>query len=167
VAEHDDRVARVNLIVFPGVEHPAQRRLDAEHGEVVAGHHFRLEPLGSIVDADRRGDQAAAEHFGQRFGALLQVLVDRIGVHPPSHVAAVVDAFLIEHHQLVRGGHGQLPEQDLIDQRENRGVGADSQREREDRDRGEERVPSEAAEREAKIGKYRGHAGCLDGIGGR
>ena len=77
VAEHDDGVALVDLIVLLRIEHAPDRRLDPEHREVVPGDQLGLEPLGAVVDADRGRDQPAAQDFGQRLGSLLVVLVDR------------------------------------------------------------------------------------------
>ena len=66
-------------------------------------------------------------------------------------------AGLIEHHQLVGVLHRQLPQQDLVDQRENRGVGADAKGQREDGDGGEQRIAAQAADREFQIGEEVAH----------
>ena len=63
-----------------------------------------------------------------------------------AHVAAVVGAALIQHHQLLRIPDRQLPQHDLIHQGEDGGVGADAQGEREDRDRGEQRASADRAQ---------------------
>jgi len=88
-----DVVARLNA---------AESRLHSEHREIVARHHLRQHPLGLVLDAHRRRHQPTADHLGERFPLLLIVLIDRIGVHARSHVAAVMGPTLEEHHKLVR-----------------------------------------------------------------
>src|SRR6185436_4685894 len=107
-------------------------------------------------------DQAPADHFGQRLGALLILLVDGIRVHPRSHVAAVVRALLVEHHQLLGRFHRQLAQQDLIDQREDGGVGADAQREREDGDNREQRAAKQPTDCKSEVVERKGHLRRLD-----
>jgi hypothetical protein len=97
-----------------------------------------------VVDAHGCRGQPAAHHLSQRLGALLEILVERIRVHPDPHVAAVVRALLVEHDQLVGVRDRQLPEQDLVDQRKNRGVGANPERQREDGHGGEQRTAAGA-----------------------
>ena len=48
--------------------------------------------------------------------------------------------------------HRQLPQQDLVDQREDGGVGADAQRQRQDRDGRKQRAAAQAADGKAEIG---------------
>jgi hypothetical protein len=141
----------VNLIVLRRVEDAADGRFHTQHGEVVAGDHLGLEALGLVVDADRRRDESPAQHFGERFGAFLEILIDGIRVHPRSHVAAVVRALLVELHELVRVRDGQLPQQQLIQQGEDRGIGADAECQRQDRHGREQRTAAQPAQRQAKI----------------
>jgi len=72
-------------------------------------------------------------------------------MHSRSHVAAVVRALLKEHDQLFGNGYRQLPQQDLIDQREDRGVGANPQRQRQDRHRREQRAAAKPTQRKPKV----------------
>ena len=65
----------------------------------------------------------------------------------------VVRALLIQHDQLVGRRDRQLAQQDLVDQREDRGVGADAERQRENRDRREQGAAPKPAQREAQIGQ--------------
>ena len=88
-------MAAVDAIVFFRREHAADRRLHAEHREIVSGHQFGADALRLVVDADRRGGEATADHFGERLGPLLEVLIDWVRMHPHAHVAAVVRALLI------------------------------------------------------------------------
>ena len=157
VAQHHDRVALEDLVVLLRVEDAAQRRGHAEHGEVVARHQLGVEPLGLVVDAHRGLDQAAGQHLAQRFGALLVLPVDGVRLLADPHVVAGVRPLLVEHHQALGVAHRQLAQQDLVDQREDRGVGADAEGQREDRDRGEERAAAEAAQRQAEVVGRKGH----------
>ena len=150
-------MALVNPIVLFRIEHPADGRFHAEHREVIAGHHFGLDALGLVVDTDRGRHQPPAQHFGQRLGLLLEVLIERIRMHPRAHIAAVVTALLVQHHELVRGADGQLAQQNLVDQREDRGIGADAQGERQDRDNREERASAQTTEGQSEVGEDGGH----------
>ena len=99
----------------------------------------------------------------ERRRLLLVVLVDGVGVHPRAHVAAVVRPALVEHHQLLGCPDRQLPQQDLVDQREDRRVRADAQGQRQDRHRREQRAAAQAADRQAEVSQ--GVHGGLDGAG--
>ena len=157
VAEYDNRMALVDLIVLLRAEHASDGRLHPEHREVVARHHLGVEPFGLVVDADRHFRQPAAQHLAQRFGLLLELLIHRIRMHPLSHVAAVVRALLVEHDELIRSSDRQLAQDHLIDQREDGRVRADTQRQRQDRDDGEQRAPEQAADSEADVVEGKGH----------
>ena len=141
----------IHLIVLLGVEHAPERRRDPKQGEVVAGDHFGIDPLGLVVDAHRGRDEAAAQHVGQRLCAFLEVLIQGIRVHPRSHIAPHVRALLVEHDQLLRGGDGELAQKDLVGQGENCGVGADAQGQRKDRHGREEGAAAKSTQREAKV----------------
>ena len=149
----------VDLVVFPRAEDPPDGGVHAQHREKVPGDHFGFQTLGLVVDAHRGLRQPAAQHLGQRLGALLILLINGIGVHPRSHVAAVVCALLVQHHQLVRSRHRQLAQQNLIDQREDRGVGADAQCQRQDRHNGEQRAAEEPAHGKPDVVEGQGHIG--------
>ncbi len=95
-------MALENAVVVLRIENPANRRRDSQHRKVIAGYHFGLNTLCLIVDAYRCGNQAAAQHFGERRSFLLVVLIDGVGMHAGAHVVSVVGAALKEHHQLVR-----------------------------------------------------------------
>jgi hypothetical protein len=129
VAEDDDRVPLIDLVVLLRVEDPPERRLHAKHREVVPRYHLGLDALGSVVHADGRRHEAAAQDVGKRLRPLLEVLVDGIGVHPRSHVAAVVIAQLVQHDQFLGCFHRELAQQNLVDEGEDCGIGADAKRE--------------------------------------
>jgi hypothetical protein len=129
VAEHDDRMPAIHLIVFLGVEHPPEGRSDAEHREVVARDELGLDALGVVVDANRGRHQPPAQHLGERLTALLQVLIERVRVHAGAHVAPAVRSLLVEHDELVGILDRELAEEQLIEQREDGGIGPDAERE--------------------------------------
>ena len=73
-------------------------------------------------------------------------------------VAAVMVSFAGEPDELVRVLDGEALQQELVDEREDGGVRADAERQREDRYRGEERRLQERAERVAEVLQDSGHA---------
>ena len=85
-------------------------------------------------------------------------------MHSRAHVAAAVRAFLVEHHQLIGVFNRQLSQQDLVDQREDRGICAYSERQRQDCDGRKKRAAAQAANRQAEIGHGCGHASGLTGL---
>src|SRR5215204_2527602 len=78
-------------------------------------------------------------------------------MHPPAHVAPHVDALLIQHDELFRCLDWQLPQQDLIDQREDRRVCTDAKGKGDDRDDGKKRAATEPAQGEPQVGNCGGH----------
>ena len=151
----------VNVVVLLRIEHAADRWLHAEHREIVSGNELGLHALGRIVDAQRGLRQSTANHLGQRLGPLLEVLIHRVRVHPGAGIAAHIRGVLVQHDELVRRADRQLAQDDLIEEGEDRGICADSQRQRQDRHRGEERVPAKAAQRKPQVGECRVHAWAI------
>ena len=72
-------------------------------------------------------------------------------------------AALEEHDQLIGSLDRELAQQNLIDQREDSRVGADSKRERQNGNRGEKRAPAQPAKCIAQIGPGSAHIESLDG----
>src|SRR5262249_11267260 len=98
--------------------------------------------------------------------AVAEVLVHRKRQHVAAGVAAVVDARTGEEDELLGMLYRQQVEQHFVDQRENRGVGADAERDRRECDDGEDRRPRETAAGVAKVPSKVAHHGWLDGTGG-
>jgi len=69
-----------------------------------------------------------------------------------------VRPLLVEHHQAIRLGDRQPAQQDLVDEREDGGVGADAKGERQDGDGGEERAAAQPAKSQPQISSGSGHA---------
>ena len=151
VAEDDDRVAVVDAVVLLRGEDAPDRRLHAQHREEVAGHQLRVDPLGLVVDRQRRGHVAPRDDLGERGALLLEVHVHGVGVHPAPHVAAVVRPLLVDLHQRAGVGDRQAPQHHLVDQREDRGRRPDAEGEREDGDDGEQGAATEPADGIAEI----------------
>ena len=61
-------------------------------------------------------------------------------MHAAAHVASVVGAALVEHHQLIGVLDGQFAEHKLVHQAENSRVSADAERQRKNRHRCKERA---------------------------
>ena len=149
----------VDLVVFLGIEDPSERRLHTEHREVVARHQLGVDALRLVVHAQRGRDDPAAEHFSQRFGFLLQILIQRIRVHPRAHVAAHVRAALVEHDQLLGRRDRQLAQQNLVDQREDGRIGTDAEGERQNRHRRKQWTAAKSPDCQAQVGQRAGHIG--------
>jgi hypothetical protein len=154
IVRDQGHVADVALVVGLGKVAPQHGRR-AEQREVVVAHYRGLDPLGLVragqVDVDRpHGGQVADRRhfreeivvFGLRHGHLTPFAAQQLGP---------------EAHQLIRLRIRQRLEQHRVDHAEDRGVGADAQRERQHGHDGERRAPPEPAQRESKIPPERVH----------
>ena len=63
------------------------------------------------------------------------------------------DALLVEHDQLIRSSDRQLSQQHLVDEREDRGVCADPERQGQNRHNREQRASAKPTHREPKVGQ--------------
>ena len=156
----DGHRRRVGAIVAGG-QRAAGRRGDAHHRKVVAGNEMRLRPLGArrARDADRHRVFSAADG-GQRFerqARLSEELIGLVRVQVPGAAervaagGAFAHAARAEDDEARRLTHRQRLQQNRVEQRENRRIGADAQRERGDGDDREARGPQERANREANV----------------
>ena len=94
----------------------------------------------AAAGVDRRPERKHREQAGEGLIAIAQLGVDRIGqLASGADRAAVVEALRGDADDAIGLGNGQLAEQDLIEQREDRGVGADAERDGEDGDGADER----------------------------
>ncbi len=148
------------LIVAFG-EEPAHRGLNAEQGEVVAGHHHAaavdgLPTVGEVGAEGAVGGDAGEDFPGLR--RLLQIPEHRVAedlVAASLVVARLrprLGARVGEVDQLVRRLHRECPQQHLVEERKDRGVGADAERERDDRDERDERRSEQGAKCQAQVG---------------
>ena len=114
VAQRNDRMALIELVVFLGIEDAPSGWLHAQGAEVVTRYHFRRDEFRLTVK--RNGDSLGhllAEHFRESLGSLLIVLVDRIGVRALAVAPTHIGSALRKHHQGVRILHRQQPKQEL------------------------------------------------------
>ena len=92
------------------------------------------------------GCEVTAEDVREGRRPLLEILVHRVGRRPRSLVAAQARSGGPDHLELLGMLDGKAPEDDLIEQREDRRVGADAERQREHRHQGERRTTREEPE---------------------
>src|SRR5580693_7148626 len=139
-------------VLWRGVEGRADRRRYSENLEEVrrnagASHAFRFCSAGAI--------QVGVFHSRDAFeGAGLALPVGEvrvIGRDALANLCSKRGILFPDHDQTVRIAIGKFAEQDSIDHAEDSGVGADSQRQHEDHNRGEDWRPPRQAERMAEI----------------
>ena len=134
VAEDDD-VGALRAIVRPGEVAPEQR-CHAERPEVAGAHPLRVEPFGHVAPAEGRLPGLEDRQRGERVAPLRHLAVGPVGdVEPGARRADLRDR-----HQALRVGIRQPFEQDGIDRAEDGRGGADTERQRQDGERGERRV---------------------------
>ena len=144
VAENADGVgARVPHVVV--VEQAPDGRSDAQRAVVAAGDQLAVYPPAAVavcreVDRPREPAEDASDGRGP-----LGEGVD--GPQGPHHTRPFAAMGPREGDEAVRLGHRQPLEENGVDEREDRGVGADPERERGDRDPREHRTPAQAPQR--------------------
>src|SRR4030095_13116081 len=99
-------------------------------------------------------NQPPANDLRQRLGPLLDVLINRIRMHTRAHVASVVRTRLKEHHQTVRILDRKFAQNNLVHQSKDRGIGANPESERKDRDSGEQRAALKNTQGVTEISEY-------------
>ena len=135
------------VVVFR--EHAAERGADAEKAEVVSRHEQRGsgEGFAAIREAGfrrpRRGEAGEGRLLRLQI-AEHRIAEGRTAVLVGRH-AALQRPGVVQEDEAIRILHGKPPQQGAIDQREHRGIGADAQRERQDRREREERRPRQRA----------------------
>jgi hypothetical protein len=121
VTEHDHRM-RAGGLVFLREEATAQGRPHAQHGEIVPRDNQPLNALGLPAVAER---QRALESGDETFEELVAVtIVDEV-----SEAGGRADALApagADHDEPVRFSDRQLPDQGLVNQAEDRRIGADA-----------------------------------------
>src|SRR5580704_8301496 len=80
VADDCDREAAGGVAVFGGKKHAANLRLDAQHGEEVAGDQLAPYALGMICDSDAEGHGSLHRDTVQKLETVAVVDVIGIGV---------------------------------------------------------------------------------------
>ena len=139
VVEHGHR-ARVGLMVVLGTQGAADRRPHPEDVEEVAGDDFPERSLGLTLGFETQGHGKAGQDAREDLVLVAKVPVHGIRERLVGEERALVGARAVEQHQLLGAGHGQEPQEDLIQQGEDRGVGADAQTQRGHHQQGEARI---------------------------
>ena len=158
--EHDDAL-RSRLIVMR-LQHPAEKRPDAQQVEVIRGHDLADHQTRTVAQTERREHRRVAGHVAEDRVLRLEVEKVRIGARG---VLITVAAAGEEIDERVGVLDRQRPEQHRVDEREHRGVDTDAEAERED---GHEREAGAAAQPPHgifEVGQHRCRAGGA-GAGG-
>ena len=129
-------------------EQPARGGTKAEQREVIAVHELtgeRLDVIAHVVRGDRKHrDRDLRE---RRRGLALEVDVVGIGERRVREVGL----FLVDLGDLLRMRDRRAPEENRVHQAEDRRVGADAERQRQERDEGEARPLARASNGEADV----------------
>ena len=108
-------------------EHAPDRRADAQYPEEVARHQFTRDELRAASERCAHGIAMRAEHAVEDLILVADILVHRIRQLVAAVVSAVVPPAPGQHHQLLGIFHRQTPQDELMDQGEDGGVGADAE----------------------------------------
>jgi hypothetical protein len=153
VAEDRHRLGAGELLRLG--EAPSEDRRHPQERQHRGGDRGRVQPLGSLAAGQVDGPAVVDP----------QVLEDP--VRPPVEEIGGVGVLELGNaeprggvphpHQPLRVGVGQRPQQDAVDDAEDRGVGADAEGQGEDREQGESRLPQELADGGAEVAEERIH----------
>ena len=150
VVEHRHR-AGVGLNVVFGGEGAAHGRLHPQHGEEVAGHDLSQRALGLPLGLEAQGHRKARQHSREDRVLVAEVAVHRVGKGLIGEEGAHVGTGAVEQHQLLGASDGQEAQEDLIEEGEDRRVGADAEAQRGHHEKAEARVLAEHPERVAQV----------------
>ncbi len=150
VTQDRDGVAALDEIVLRGEDAP-HGRAHTEHGEVIAGDEFTGDELCASFVGQAEGVAEAAEHALEDLVLVAEILVHGVGNRVGAGIAAIVRTAGGEKDELLGIAHRQELKNQLIDQREDGGIGADSQGEREHCDGSEQGRFAQGAKGVAQI----------------
>src|SRR6185503_19330514 len=112
-------------------DNAAQPRVDAESGEVAAGHQFTGDPFRLPADADVQAVAEEAEHRAEHLVVVAQFGEPRVRqLIPFAPAVAVLKSLAGDEDELAGSLDREQPQQQLIDERENGGVRADAEGDR-------------------------------------
>ena len=117
----------------------AERRLDADNVEEPGSHENAAQPLGLGAAADVDGRGFDGGHGGER--RVVAAPVVEVRRRDRSVQAAFARPLLAERHHIARRGIRQRPPEHGVDDAEDRGVGADAEREGNECDERKGRLP--------------------------
>ena len=144
IVDHRDRVAGAGYVVVGG-DQAAQQRLRTHHFEIVAGdqHHRTGDGLAGEGDIGGKGAEAGdGSRFGRFFqlakGSPIEDVVRAAGI--VGVAAAILEvAGRGEEHQLFRMGNRKRAQHDLVEKRKDGGIDADTESQRQNHHRTEQR----------------------------
>src|SRR5258708_22299669 len=119
-------MAAGNAIVL-GSEYAPHGGDDAESGEVGAGNQFHRHAFRLLAKGKAGGSGEAAEHIGEDFVVLAEIPEHGMGDGVAAPVAAIVATLHGEQDELLGILDGEEAQQDLVEEGENGGVGADAE----------------------------------------
>ena len=147
MGEHHHGVAPTRHIVFRE-QHPTEGGIDAQHREVVPRHDLGEQRAHALLSINlRRDDLRGAdvrEHVAGAIPEILDLWIRQRAVGKRGLVQVDV-------HDPFRPLDGGVAEHDRVDEREDRRIGADADRQRQDRDRRKARTAHQRPNRVAKI----------------
>ena len=144
----DDDEVRPVRDVLRGRERATGRRRNAEDRKQVRSDIPRGNPLGFSVAGDVDLPVAPGTH--RRQGLSTSAVVDDFSCRHPGFVER--RPLAPDHHRPIGIVPGQRPQQNGVYDAEDGRIGADAERQRQNRDRGKRRIPPHAAGAEAEIG---------------
>ena len=153
VAQHDHWMGARRAVVIRR-EQPADGRPYAQHVEEVSGNQLCAGALRLAVIGEADGSAGTRDHAAEDLIAVAQVPVHRIGkdgLHVVARTAAAALAIGVKNDKALWIRHRQITEHHLAQQRENRRVRADTERERQYGDDRENRTAAQRSEPKAEI----------------
>ncbi len=141
-------------------EHASEREVRRQRLEVVRRDDEDERAAGGVALGDAGERDALGQDAREDVGAVAHV--DKVGVREAPVVVGTRAVLAVDADDLTRRAlGGQRPEQQLVDQREHGAVGADAEREHDDRDGGETGPARHDTEAVAQILEQRGHRTLL------
>ena len=137
--------------IVTGVKNAAYGGADSEHWKVVSGYQFGVRDLDVGGRADGRGHLIAAHHACEDCILVADVLIHRVREGIAAVIAAVMAADAFQENESLRIAYWQGLQDELVNQGEDGGVGADAEGERQNCYRGENRRFTKASEREFNV----------------
>ena len=132
MAQHDDGMAAPDPIVFIR-QQPAGQCMDTEHIEVVAAHDAGDSAKGGAIDRQVDGVGALGEKSGEDLLVFAQAAIGLMRPGGAARRPSAAQPARVQHDQFARALDRQRLEQQLVDDAEDRGIGADTERQRQDR----------------------------------
>ena len=147
IADHRD-AGRTGLFVSSG-KTPSECGLDVEHVEEVHVDNRARDALGAIEPGEREPGLTEGGQPGE--AVVADAPVEKVGRRRVTVALSCLPVRVRDQHEIVGAREGQRPQQHGVDDAEDRGVGADADRNRQDREQKKARRPPEGARGVAEI----------------